>query len=185
VSPLYTPTFPNPASSTADPDPLIEPYSASSTASSLFSDDEWWYEGDGESHGPPYTPTSSGYGLDHGLTGAHAPQPNPNDLPPPKPTSPKEFGQANDYQVQQVQQPNRAPSDPGPSDPELTDPELHLDHQSLSTDSDSEPGDPQAAIYAAKGKAKLSRRISGTARNVGNAAQRELQSDERSLDPGE
>jgi hypothetical protein len=49
--------------------------------------------------------------------------------------------------------------------------------------------DPQleAAIYAAKFKAKESRRhgISGTARGVGNLAQRELQPAERSLDQGE
>jgi len=57
------------------------------------------------------------------------------------------------------------------------------DHQSLSAD--SQPEDPQAAIYAAKGKAKESRHISGTARHVGIAAQRELQPAERSLDPGE
>jgi len=65
----------------------------------------------------------------------------------------------------------------------LTDPELHLDHQSSS--SDSEPVDPQAALYAAKGKAKELRRTPGTARDVGNADQSELQPAERSLDPGE
>jgi hypothetical protein len=116
------------------------------------------------SNGPPYTPTSARYGLDHELTGAHAPQPNPNpmpstDPPPPDPGPPTEPG----YNVFHGQ----------PSNPELTDPDL--DHQSLSTD--SQPVDLQAAIYAAKGKAKESRRISGTAR--------ELQPDERSLDPGD
>jgi hypothetical protein len=65
----------------------------------------------------------------------------------------------------------------------MTDPELHLDYESLSID--FQPVDPQVAIYAAKGKAKESRRISGTARDVGNAAQRELQPVERSLDTGE
>jgi hypothetical protein len=127
--------------------------------------------------------------------------------PPPRmPASQKEFGQANENQVVHVQQPNPRPSNPGPSDPgpsnpgpsdpgpsnsgpsnpELTDPELHLDHQLLSTDSDSQPMDHlQAAIYAAKGKAKELRRIPGTARDVGNADQRELQPAERSLDPGE
>jgi len=96
--------------------------------------------------------------------------------------------------MEPVQQPNPGPypvlgvHSPSTSawlqpSPELTDPEPHLDYQSLSTD--SQPVDPQATIYAAKGKAKESRRISGTTRDVGNAAQRELQSDERSLDPGE
>ena len=62
---------------------------------------------------------------------------------------------------------------------ELTDPE----HQSLSAN--SQPVDLQAIIYAAKGKAKESPHISGTARYVGEEAQRELQPAERSLDPGE
>ena len=62
--------------------------------------------------------------------------------------------------------------------------------QSSSADSPSQPEDPEAAArYAAKGKAKVIRRNSGTARDVGNAAQRELQADlrraEKSLDPGE
>ena len=54
-----------------------------------------------------------------------------------------------------------------PPSPELADPELHLDHQSLSTDSQL-----KAAKYAAKGKAKESRHISGIARDVGIAVQR-------------
>jgi hypothetical protein len=130
------------------------------------------------------------------------------------PASPKEFGQASGYQAEHVHQPDPVPSTASDSNriyspapvsvvhpastsegskkepeydvfygprptPELTDPELHLDDQSLSLDG------VQAAIYAAKGKAKESRRISGTTRDVGNAAQRELQPDERSLDPGE
>jgi len=75
---------------------------------------------------------------------------------------------------------------PRPS-PELTDPELHLNHQSLSTDSPgpSPPVDFLAAIYAAKGKVNESRRISGTTRDVGDAAQMEFQPDGRLLDPGE
>jgi hypothetical protein len=75
---------------------------------------------------------------------------------------------------------------PGPLTIPLADPELHSDHQSLSVPVDSQPVDLQASIYAAKGKAKESRRISGTARDVGNhATQRDLQPAERSLDPGE
>jgi len=66
-----------------------------------------------------------------------------------------------------------------PPSPELTDPE----HQSLSAN--SQPVDLQSIIYAAKGKAKESRRISDTARDVGDEAQRELQPAERSLDTGE
>ena len=69
---------------------------------------------------------------------------------------------------------------PGP--PPSPDPELHSDDQSSTVD--SQP-DLEAAIYAAKGKAKQLRSISGTARDVGNAAQRELRPTERSLDPRE
>ena len=58
---------------------------------------------------------------------------------------------------------------PGPpSSPALTGPELNLDHQSLSTN--SQPVDLQTAIYEAKGKTKESGHISGTAKDVGNAA---------------
>jgi hypothetical protein len=67
-----------------------------------------------------------------------------------------------------------------PPNPELTDPELRLDHQSLSTD--SEPADVQVA---AEGKSEESRHISSTTRDVGNAAQMELQPDGSLLDPGE
>ena len=80
---------------------------------------------------------------------------------------------------------------PGPpSTPESTDPE---DPQSLSAGVQPEGlraamyanEDLQAAMYAAKGKAKESRSIAGTATDVGNASQRELQPAESSLDPGE
>jgi hypothetical protein len=55
---------------------------------------------------------------------------------------------------------------PGPPPtPESADPS---DHQSLSAQ--SQPVDLQAAIYAAKGKAMQSRRISGTSRDVWNVA---------------
>ena len=56
-----------------------------------------------------------------------------------------------------------------------TSPNFQLDHQELSTNSPSQPVNLMDAIYKAKGKEKVSRRISGTARDVGNAAQRELQ----------
>jgi hypothetical protein len=163
---------PSPASSTTNPpDPMWD---------SILS-----YKGDDELNWPHYTPTSSGYGSDREFTEAHALQPNhpgpstdsdssidsdfdwdhwmnSEDSPQPGLASPKGFGQAHRNQV---------------------DPELDLDHQSLGAD--SQPVDLQAATYAAKGKAKVSRRISGTATDVRNAAQRELQPAERSLDPGE
>jgi hypothetical protein len=76
---------------------------------------------------------------------------------------------------------NREPSNPGLP----TEPEPHTDDQSLSADPEWDAA--QAARYAAKGKAKQTRHISGTARDIGNVAQRELQPAERSpaSDPGE
>jgi hypothetical protein len=138
---------------------------------------------------------------------------NLEDPPSPRPASPEEFGQAHKFQVDPLDPPSTSGYAPSPPEPEhevattppspnlgspkelegevvprpppSPDSKLHLDHQSLSADSDPQPVDPQAAIYAAKGKAKESRRISGTARDVGIEAQRELQPAERSLDPGE
>jgi hypothetical protein len=131
---------------------------------------------------------------------------NAEDPPPQGSVPPKEFGQAHVYQVDHANPPSTSGHAPGPS-PTMPEPKHEvetppspkgpeeevvpgpetspdLDHQSSSTD--SQPVDLQAAIYAAKGKAKESRRISGTARDVGNhAAQRELHPAERSLDPGE
>ena len=85
---------------------------------------------------------------------------------------------------------------PGPPPtPELTDPEhtSNSDPQSLSTAVQPEDlraamyanEDLQASMYAAKGKGKESRSMAGTARDVGIAAQRELQATKRPLDPGE
>jgi hypothetical protein len=89
--------------------------------------------------------------------------------PPPSPDS--------DSELTLNLGPLKEPEDevvPGP--PSTPDPELHSDHQSLSAGSQGE--DIQAAVYAAKGKAKESRSIAGISRDVGNAAQRELQPDE-------
>jgi hypothetical protein len=72
---------------------------------------------------------------------------------------------------------------PGSSPSPDRDSELHSDH--LSSSASSQPDLP-AAVYAAKGKAKESPRVSsGTTRDVGHAAQRELQPGEGSLDAGE
>ena len=201
----------------------------------------------------PAPPKDFGQAHEYQVKNVQQPKPGPStdsnsdwisldDLLPARPASQKEFGQAHEYQVGHLQQlkpgpeadpnfdwnywmnvedpplrpasskplnpgpsnagpSNLAPSDPapsdlrpsspgpsnpGPSNPGLpaTEPELHSDHQSLSAE--SQPEDLEAAItYALKGKAKESRSISGTASDVGNAAQRELQPAERSPNPGE
>ena len=79
-----------------------------------------------------------------------------------------------------------APSPPE-AEPEVVNPSPPTSNLgSLSLSADSQPVDAQAAaIYAAKGKAKVSRHISGTGIDVENAVQRELQPGERSLDQGE
>ena len=76
--------------------------------------------------------------------------------------SPKDLDQAHQHKMRDVQQMNPGPSNPSlptepPSTAEPTDPELNPDDQEM---------DRQAAIYAAKGKAKQLRRVSGTAREV-------------------
>jgi hypothetical protein len=77
--------------------------------------------------------------------------------------------------------PPSRPKDEGIHVPPPMDPGLHLDPQSSS--SDSQPVDPQSAMarYAAKGKAKQSRRIYDIARDTGDVTQRGPA--ERSLGP--
>jgi hypothetical protein len=161
---------PNPLSSTANPDPAWDFMPS--------------YKDDYELNWPHYTPTSSGYGSDREFMKAHAPQPNHpmpstdsdsstnpdldwdylmnlEDPPPPRPASPKVFGQAHKYQagvnrpstsgyapsppepehevVTNQPSPNQgSPKDPkdevDPGSPPSPDPELHLDHQPLSAD---------------------------------------------------
>ncbi|KAI0271180.1 hypothetical protein BGY98DRAFT_1006721, partial [Russula aff. rugulosa BPL654] len=123
--------------------------------------------------------------------------PKPPPRPRPKrPPPPKQFDQAHRYKVDPLDLPSTSGHAPGPppileSDSVVhlpspsagfptepgqevvsgsllgPDPELHWKHLSLNGDSQP-PVDPQAAAtYEAKGKVKLSGRISGTARDVG------------------
>ena len=203
------PPAPNPASSTANPDPLMKPSSYSSSASltqhlrargnymgKLLS--SIWSHLHADDYIYDLAPAE--YGLDHELTGAHRSRPNPNpnsrphpsadpnfdwdywmslDDPPPRPVSSKELDQAHKNQVDSLNSPSTSGSKPSPPEPK---PEV-VTPSPPSLSADSQPVDPlAAALYAAKGKAKVLRRISGTARDVGNAAQRELQPGERPLD---
>jgi hypothetical protein len=110
---------------------------------------------------------------------------NSEDPPTPRPAAPKEFGQAHADQVGHVDPPSAhsplsgagSPTEPGESEviqvttrlPPLASPDSGLN----SFSADSQPEDLRtailAAIYAARGKAKESRHISGTAGDVGNA----------------
>ncbi|KAN0123184.1 hypothetical protein V8E52_003137 [Russula decolorans] len=152
---------PNPASSTANPNPVIELSSSESlpTASSALSNskNKWLFE----------------------LQGGHVihfSQPNPNKRPW------TDMNPDLDFDTIYFPEPLSVVYPPSTSAELPTGPE----HEG-NPGSNKEPEydvDPQAALYAAKGKAKELRRISGTTRDAGNAAQRELQPDERSLDPG-
>ena len=145
----------NPASSTATPGPLVDPSIPSST---VLIPGSWDHFNELWDDRWSYKP------------GARVPLPNTNPRP------------SNELDSDLIEPEHDMVKEPPPS-PELTDPELQLDHQPLSTD--SQLVGLQDAAYEAKGKAKESRRISGTARDVGNAVQRELQSTERSLDTRE
>jgi hypothetical protein len=113
------------------------------------------------------------------------PSPSANHEPELHSDRPSSSGAANPEPELHLDQ----PSSSGAADPE---PELHLDQPSSSganlpdadSAADSQPPDLLSSIYAAKGKAKVSRRVSGISRDVENAAQKELQSAGRSLDPG-
>jgi len=130
---------PNPVSSTANPNPLMEPALSPSWTSFPHSSGSETSEST-ESHSPLLTPTLEGYYvLNQGVMEAHAPQPNPNlnlnpkkrpltgpdpdldfdwaywmnlgDPPPKRPVLSKEFDQGDGHQV--VHAPVQQP-DPGP-----------------------------------------------------------------------
>jgi hypothetical protein len=83
---------PNPASSPANPDAMVEPLNPSPISyampavqgdalSESESDYEWLFGDDGEPIVPIASPTSSEFGPDHEPTGEHAPQPKPKLWP--------------------------------------------------------------------------------------------------------
>jgi hypothetical protein len=210
---VVQPPAPNPASSTANPDPLMEPSRCSSSKWArgscfgipwkdlLLSDDEdELYRGSFNTLVTPYE-----HSEDQELTWAEAarkPKPEPIPIqnptpsihpladpnfdwekwmnaedPPPGLPSPKGFSQAHKYPVD-PNLPSTSGSVPSPPEPEPEPEVVTPSPPSSNLGPPNEPEDEaarQAAIYAAKGKAKVSRRISGTATDVGNAAQRELQ----------
>jgi hypothetical protein len=199
---IEQPPAPNPASSTANPDPLMEPSSRSSSAPSMqglwargnylgkMVDELWSYlRGDDmlEQLHPLKSPWQTPY---HALTEGHAPHPpsaDPNfdwehwmnvEDTSPRPPSPKEFGnwQGHKYHLDPLNPPSTSGYAPSPPEPkqEVVAPSPPSSDLGPPTEPEDEAA-RQAALYAAKGKAKVSRRISGTATDVGNAAQRELQ----------
>ncbi|KAI0274464.1 hypothetical protein BGY98DRAFT_1188510 [Russula aff. rugulosa BPL654] len=155
-------------------------------------DFDWDLWSKAEDRPSPPSPKRLGQGHDIDDDGAstsgHAPGPPPRDSDSSWPGPPRtEF-----YSTTVVDSSSlgaESPTEPTehevvPQPPPSSDPELHLDDQSSSADSQLE--DLPTANYKGKGKAVMeSRRISGTARDVGSTTQRELQSAERSLDPGD
>ena len=196
---------PDPVSSTAKPNQLMKPSSSKSLPieSSALSDSKykWLSEPEGtqiidfklsqpNSNKRPSTDMDPDPDYVWGLWKAYADRLRAG------------LGQTSEYQAVHVQQPAPGPSrdsgfdlnyppvpapvvhPPSTSAGLPTQPEHEVVIPSESSPNPTQPVDLQAAVYAAKGKQKESRRISGTTRDVGNAAQRELQSDESSLDPG-
>jgi len=196
---VVRPPTPLPASSTTKPNPWVdvESYKGDDGLHWQYSPTSSGYESDRqfmEAHaGQPNNPGSS--------TDSDSSTEPPDfdwkdwmdseDSPPPRPTSPKEFDQADQAQVEQ-HSPSPGAGLPTESEHEVVTPpssqkgpEYDMVHGSTpstelsdpghqSSSTDSQPEDLQAALYAAKGKAKEARRIFGTARDVGDAAQREL-----------
>jgi hypothetical protein len=223
------------ASSTANPDPPMDPSSCSPSALSkrgpwargaclTLSEAKAWRPGlaneDGSKHNHPplfnlnppgVSPGGLASGLDHGLTAPppqRIPRPKlPNPRPPgpiadppadpefdwnyrtnaedPPKEPPRKFGEAYWRKVDPAHPPSTSGHGSGPSpdlEPQKEPEDDVVPGPGSPTSPDNQPVDLQAAMYAAKGKAK----VPGTTRDhVGNAAQRDLQPAERSLDSGE
>ena len=203
---------PNLASSTPNPDQLMEAScspSSSSTSSiqglrargNCFGNllklwnDPLSFKGLDPVGGPmTYIPSSPGYGADYVMTvpgvhlGMHAPQPYSNSRPPinpskdndfdwdlwskaedrPSPPSPKRLGQGHNNDDDGASTSGHAP---GPPRTEF--------YSTTTVGADYQPVDLPTADYEGRGKAVMgSRRVSSTARGIGNAAQREFQPSE-------
>ena len=117
----------------------------------------------------PETPPSPALHMEEGQTSGHGPGPLPTESGSVAHSPSLGTGSLTEPEYDVVRRPSSSP-----------DSELRLNDQSVSAD------DLQAAIYAAKGKAKESRHISGTAMDAAseNAAQSGSQPAERSFDPG-
>jgi hypothetical protein len=173
---VVRPLVQNAASSSGNPNPLMK---YSSSLPNLLAPPAWGnrikempvgklmpgpsYKGGDGSHWTEYTPSSSGYGSDQEFTEAHIQKPN-HPLPSADSVSPTD----SDLDLK-----HWTNLEDLPPATELSYPE----HQSSSKD--YQPADRLedhllAAIYAVKGKAKELLRISGTARDVGDAPQREF-----------
>jgi hypothetical protein len=111
--------------------------------------------------------------------------------PPSRPASPTEFDADQEYQVVHPPAPSPGSASPTKPDYEMVDvppsssvSSTNPERQSMGAGSHSQLENLQAVSDALKGNAKESRHISGTARDVLDVAQRELQR-VRSRDPGE
>jgi hypothetical protein len=147
-------------------------------------------------HAPQLSPVLPTWFLtDHGYSGPHASQPNPGRLvaeePPSRPASPIQFDAGHEYELVRPPSPSPGSAPATESDYEMVGvpppgavSSTNRGRRSMGADSRLENLRVHAVRDALKGNAKESRLISGTARDVLKAAQRELQR-ERSLDPGE
>jgi hypothetical protein len=140
-------------------------------------------------HAPLSSPVIPTWFLtDHGFTGPHAPQANSDNRlvveePPSRPASPTGFDADHEYQMVHPPPPLPTESDHEMVDVPPSSPASLKNPNRRSMNADSRLENLQSISDALKGNAKESRRISGTARDVLNVAQRELQR-ERSLDLG-
>ena len=215
---------PNLASSTPNPDQLMEAScspSSSSTSSiqglrargNCFGNllklwnDPLSFKGLDPVGGPmTYIPSSPGYGADYVMTvpgvhlGMHAPQPYSNSRPPinpskdndfdwdlwskaedrPSPPSPKRLGQGHNNDDDGASTSGHAPGPPPRhSDSSWPGPPRTEFYSTTTVSADYQTVDLPTADYEGRGKAVMgSRRVSSTARGIGNAAQREFQPSE-------
>ena len=202
-SKLEDPPLPGPASPkevSQAPGNQAEDVQQPNAGPSTSSDFDWNYWSKLED--PPPTRPASQKEVDqaHEIQAEHVQQPNAgpstdsdfdwdywSKLEDPPPSNPRLSTQLDsDPSLMVAHQPPPYPPPPTELEHEVAPPLPNLGSPETPEDEMTEDEMArQAAIYAAKGKAKVLRRISGTASSVGNAAQRELQHAERSLDPRE
>ena len=139
-----------------------------------------WFHTDNEYMGPHPSQPNLGPSDPRPSTESNSDDTLVVEEPPSRPASPIEFDADHEYQV--VHPPSPGSASPTESDHGMVD--VSPSSSVSSTGANSRLENLQAVSDALKGNAKKLDRISGTAKDVPSAAQRELQR-ERSLDHGE